>query len=143
MRLNGKPPTVPEFSTAQDWRDYGKLLAKADHLLPWFWGDWWLALKKLARELTEDRAVQFVSSAHWKGPDLKTLRNYASIAKAFPPSRRRERLSLKHHAEVVRLSPDDQDHFLTLAEKHKWSTNNSAARAGPTRHRPRSSWAPH
>lgn len=55
--------------------------------------------------------------------DYQTLRNYAWVARRFELSRRRNRLSFQHHAEVAALPPEDQDHWLDLAEGKGWSRN--------------------
>lgn len=55
--------------------------------------------------------------------DYQTLRNYAWIARKFPPDRRRAELSMQHHAEVAALRPDEQDSWLERAQLHGWSRN--------------------
>jgi hypothetical protein len=55
--------------------------------------------------------------------DYQTLRNYAWIARRFPPSRRRVGLSLQHHAEVAALPEAAQDLWLLRAERLGWSRN--------------------
>lgn len=47
---------------------------------------------------------------------IKTLQNWAWIAKKIEPSRRHQNLSLGHHEAAARLQPEDQVKFLTLAE---------------------------
>lgn len=56
-----------------------------------------------------------------KGHDPKTLMNYMRVAKAIDPSRRRENLSFAHHAEVYKLEPNDQAHYLDKAESEDLS----------------------
>jgi hypothetical protein len=51
----------------------------------------------------------------------KTLRNYAWVARSFPPSRRRDALGLAHHAEVAALPDEDQDRWLDRAVAERWS----------------------
>ncbi|MEU8803872.1 hypothetical protein [Spirillospora sp. NPDC048819] len=50
----------------------------------------------------------------------KTLRNYAWIARRFPVSRRRDTLTLQHHAEVAALSDHEQERWLDRAEQEQW-----------------------
>jgi hypothetical protein len=38
-------------------------------------------------------------------------------------SRRRDKLSFQHHAEVCALTDEEQDFWLNRAESHKWSRN--------------------
>ncbi|MCK2216181.1 LmbU family transcriptional regulator [Actinomadura sp. ATCC 31491] len=51
----------------------------------------------------------------------QTLRNYAWVARKFPPSRRRDSLSLQHHAEAASLPEAEQDLWLARAERESWS----------------------
>ena len=53
----------------------------------------------------------------------QTLRNYAWVARKVPVSRRRDTLSLGHHAEVAALPDDEQDKWLARAERSNWSRN--------------------
>jgi hypothetical protein len=55
--------------------------------------------------------------------DYQTLRNYAWIARKFTQSRRRDKLSFQHHAEVASLTQEEQDMWLTRAEAGGWSRN--------------------
>lgn len=47
---------------------------------------------------------------------VKTLMNWSWIAGKIHPSRRRENLTLAHHEAVAKLSAEEQDEFLQLAE---------------------------
>lgn len=51
----------------------------------------------------------------------QTLRNYAWVARKFPPSRRRDSLSLQHHAEAASLPETERDPWLARAERARWS----------------------
>lgn len=55
--------------------------------------------------------------------DYQTLRNYAWVARAFEPSRRRDSLTFHHHMEVAALPPAEQDHWLDFAARLKWTRN--------------------
>lgn len=57
------------------------------------------------------------------GLDAQTLRNYAWVARHFPPARRRPKLSFQHHAEVVALDEASQDLWLQRADRFGWSRN--------------------
>jgi hypothetical protein len=53
------------------------------------------------------------------------------VSAAFPDfSRRREKLSFKHHREVAALSPERADELLSLAETNHWSTRRLREEAG-------------
>jgi hypothetical protein len=53
--------------------------------------------------------------------DYQTLRNYAWVARKFPMSRRRGKLSFAHHAEVTALPEPEQDFWLRKAEELDWT----------------------
>jgi len=67
-----------------------------------------------------DRYREAIAFVHL---DYQTLRNYAWVARRFELGRRRDRLSLQHHAEVASLPSADQDRWLDMAEKLGWSRN--------------------
>lgn len=55
------------------------------------------------------------------GFDERTLSNYARVASAFPPARRRALpLTFSHHAEVAKLHPEEQDEWLDKTQKKGW-----------------------
>lgn len=51
----------------------------------------------------------------------KTLQNYASVARRFPPDEVRERLEIGHHIVVVAMPADVADYWLGQAENNAWS----------------------
>jgi hypothetical protein len=53
--------------------------------------------------------------------EYQTLRNWAWVERHLPLSRRRDKLSWTHHAEVAALPPAQQSKYLARAEKEKWS----------------------
>jgi hypothetical protein len=58
------------------------------------------------------------------GYDTQTLMNMVYVASHFPTSRRRENLSWSHHEALAALSPDEQDHWLDEAGRHRWSVSD-------------------
>ena len=60
---------------------------------------------------------KYAQAAERVGLSPQTLANYASIAKRVPPNRRRVGVSFSIHAEVAALSPNDQRHWLKVAEE--------------------------
>jgi hypothetical protein len=58
----------------------------------------------------------------WDGPSYSTCANLGWVAKAFESSRRREHLSIKHHAEVASLSPRAADELLAWCEETREAT---------------------
>lgn len=51
----------------------------------------------------------------------KTLQNYASVARTFPPERVRDRLEIGHHIVVVAMPEDTAEYWLDQAENNAWS----------------------
>jgi hypothetical protein len=49
-------------------------------------------------------------------PSMQTLMNWATVCRAFEPSRRREGLSFSYHAEVAELDPVNADKMLDWCE---------------------------
>jgi hypothetical protein len=67
--------------------------------------------------------------------DYKTLRNYAWVARHVDVSRRRDKLSFQHHAEVAALPQAQQDLWLGRAETQGWSRNELRRRLAAERRR--------
>lgn len=74
----------------------------------WWVGDW---LHYGAARWGE----KYTEAASITGYDVKTLRNIAYIAKRFDLSRRRDKLTWTHHAELAALPPDQQEEWLDRA----------------------------
>jgi hypothetical protein len=104
------PPGLP----FQEWAEAGRKLARLVDAFAWCLGDWLV----YGQERYESRYLEAIEKV---GLDYQTLRNYAWVARKFEASRRRERLSFQHHAEVAALPHLEQDHWLDRAEKHGWS----------------------
>jgi predicted HicB family RNase H-like nuclease len=96
------------------WCDIGRQIFMVSESSVWWLGDW-LVFGERAYPGRYKRAMQATKL------NYQTLRNYAWAARRFPPARRRAGLSLQHHVEVAGLPPDEQDHWLELAERFRWS----------------------
>jgi len=113
--LANSPPRglkVPEGTTFEHWLALGKRLALADSALAWRIGDWWVH--------GEHRYGERISAVHasgWNGLSFGTCRNYATVARAFETSRRRDVLSFSHHKEVASLAREDADRLLDWAQE--------------------------
>jgi hypothetical protein len=95
--------TPPPSPLSHDgWTRTGATILVLERATPWLWGDWWRA-----REFGRDELP-----ADWNCPDLRTLDNYATVAKTFPIHRRRENLSFSHHQALTNLSVVEQDAML-------------------------------
>jgi hypothetical protein len=98
---------APTSKLSQDgWLQTGATIAALERATPWFWADWWLA-----------RGIGDQLPADWTGPEQRTLDNYASVARRFPVSRRRESVSFAHHVELAALPPDEQEEWLDWCNK--------------------------
>lgn len=100
----------------EKWQEAGLRIARMADSFAWCLGDWLV----YGQEMYADRYQQAIVAV---GLDYQTLRNYAWVARRFAMHRRRERLSLQHHAEVAALPESDQDYWLDQAEKNAWSRN--------------------
>jgi hypothetical protein len=85
-------------------REYGRRYTRNS----WAIGDLWRFGQKWGehKALTEDPG--------WEGPEYQTCANLAWVAGKIEPSRRREDLPFRHHAEVAALPEAEGDELLQL-----------------------------
>ncbi len=98
------------------WRNLGRQIFVISDSSAWWLGDWLI----YGQSQYPDRYKRAIAETSL---DYQTLRNYAWIARQFAPSRRREKLSFQHHAEVASLDAGEQDDWLNKAEQGGWSRN--------------------
>jgi hypothetical protein len=91
-------------------------VAAIERCPPWAWADVYL-----------NGGDKLVGTDGWIGPDQHTLQNYVSVAKRFPHSRRRERLSFAHPRELVALTDKEQDELLDWCEQKRSSVKDLRA----------------
>lgn len=103
--------TLPDDLTFERWERLGGFLLTLERNAQWWVADW---LRFGERQYGE-RYSQAVQTA--TGYAASTLANFCYVARAIPPSRRRERLDFSHHAAVASLPPDEQDELLDRAER--------------------------
>lgn len=108
--------TLPDAMPLDSWVSVGQEIAVISDASAWWLADWLI----YGRETYPERYRHAIDRT---GLSYQTLRNYAWIARAFPASRRRDRLSMQHHAEVVTLVDDEQDEWLDRAERQGWSVS--------------------
>ncbi|MFI7450086.1 LmbU family transcriptional regulator [Nonomuraea sp. NPDC049714] len=104
---------LPEDMSFESWQRIGDQLCVIADSSTWWLGDWLV----YGEESFPDRyriALAKTSLSY------KTLRNYAWVARKFPVSRRRDKLSLQHHAEVAALPEAEQEIWLSRAEREGW-----------------------
>jgi hypothetical protein len=111
---------LPDNLPLEAWKGLGLQLTGVSDSSAWWLGDW-LVYGQDNYPNRYRHAVTLTSL------DYQTLRNYASVARRFPPTRRRPCLSFQHHAEVVSLPEDSQSRWLDLALEHGWSRNRLRA----------------
>jgi hypothetical protein len=100
----------------EEWHRLGRQLSMHANASVWWLGDW-LAFGQAKYGRRYKRAIAIT------GLDYQTLRNYAVVARRFELSRRRDKLSFQHHAEVSALPDEEQDAWLARAEVRGWTRN--------------------
>ncbi len=106
----------PRQMSYESWLRIGGKLSSVANSSAWCLGDW-VAYGEVAYDGRYRDAIERTSL------DYQTLRNYAWVARRFALSRRRDKLSFGHHAEVAALPEVEQDFWLRKAEEASWSRN--------------------
>jgi hypothetical protein len=107
----------PSSITFEQWVSHGRRLGTIGRGVGWWIGDW-------LRFGNGAYGEKYVPAARITGYDVQTLMNMVYVASRIEPSRRREKLSWSHHAEVAALAPEDQDACLLHAEQQRFSVND-------------------
>lgn len=92
-----------------DWVRQGHWLGVLTRASGWWLGDW-------LRYGNARYGERYRTAAAITGYDVQTLMNQAYVASRFTTSRRREKLSFSHHAELAALPLAEQDRWLDHAE---------------------------
>jgi hypothetical protein len=99
----------------KDWQETGRILRKLDESIQWLLGDWIV----MGEAYEYGERVAFAESI---GFNVKTLDDYAYVARNVNFSVRTENLSFGHHKLVASLPDvDDQERWLTTAAENHWS----------------------
>jgi hypothetical protein len=112
--------------TFESWLVIGRRLSRITHASPWWLGDWLIYGRRAYGE-------RYKAALDVTALDYQTLRNYAWVARAFPVSRRRDKLSFQHHAEVAALPEPEQDLWLKRADGERWSKSELRRRISAER----------
>ncbi|WP_378730227.1 LmbU family transcriptional regulator [Nocardia brasiliensis] len=107
---------LPHSLTYESWREIGSKIFTIANSSAWWVGDWLI----YGEDEFGNRYEQAIKETSFR---YQTLRNCAWVARKFPMSRRRDRLSFGHHAEVAALIEVEQDTWLARAERLQWSRN--------------------
>jgi hypothetical protein len=105
---------IPAGLGFESWRRIGDQIRRISDSSCWWLADWLVYGEEQFpgryQVVCEETSLRY-----------QTLRNYAWVARKFPPSRRRDSLSLQHHAEAASLPEPEQDLWLARAEREGWS----------------------
>jgi Thioredoxin len=112
---------LPAHLSFERWKALGRQIGSVATASCWWLGDW----VSYGEGCYGEKYKQAIAVT---GFDYQTLRNYAWVAGRFDVSRRRDTLSFAHHAEVAALPEEEQDEWLDLAERSRWSRNELRAR---------------
>jgi hypothetical protein len=135
--LTGTPSrlALDREMTFENWLGIGRRLSRITNASPWWLGDWLIYGRRAYGE-------RYKAALDVTDLDYQTLRNYAWVARKFPVSRRRDRLSFQHHAEVASLPEPEQDLWLKRADAAQWSKSELRRRVAASRGRPSCEPAP-
>ena len=78
---------------------------------------WWLADAFIQGEKLFGDTVYQAAELMRLSPHR--IQNIISVGRSVPPSRRRERVDFSHHEEVAGLEPNDQRHWLKVADEER------------------------
>jgi hypothetical protein len=99
----------------EDWQETGRILRKLDESIQWLLGDWIV----MGEAYNYGERLAFAESI---GFNVKTLDDYAYVARKVNFSVRTENLSFGHHKLVASLSDtDEQERWLKNASENHWS----------------------
>jgi hypothetical protein len=115
VRMTGVGLQIPIGLRYDEWEKTGRQLSGIADSSAWWLGDWLV----FGKANYSDRYQLAIQNA---GLRYQTLRNYAWVARRFEMSRRRPKLTFKHHAEVASLPFEEQDRLLDQAEQEMWTT---------------------
>lgn len=100
---------LPAEMTFEQWEAEGRRLSFTSHALQWFIGDWWNAGYKFDGERRQDTAKRLFPHLTYE-----TIRNYGSVARRVPVSRRRDSLTISHFDALASLDDDTAIETLVL-----------------------------
>jgi len=117
FRLQTCGMVIPDDTTTDEWQMLGRALISLQQRMQWILGDW------LAYGVQREWGETFQQLASETGLEVKTLYNYAHVAAHVDFSLRKETLTFGHHNLVTGMTPDQQSHWLGLADEKAWSVN--------------------
>ena len=107
--------------TYEQFKSLVKVAQDASNGSCWALGD----LYNLGEEMFSDTYAQAFDETK---KTIRTIKNYASVARKFSPARRRDSLSFSHHDVVKALDEHEADRLLTIAEAESLNREQLRAR---------------
>lgn len=102
-----------EELTFEEWEELGQKLAPVGKSIGFIIGDWINYGEKHWGDKYEEAILR-------TGLAYQTLRDFSYVARRVQLSFRNDKLDFTHHRVVAKLKdPDDQRHWLDMADKHK------------------------
>jgi hypothetical protein len=98
------------------WIRLGMRLGTIGRASAWWIGDW-------VNYGNARFGEKYSRAARVTGYDVQSLMNMALVSSKFQISRRREKLSWSHHAELAALPEDEQERWLDQAERTRLSVH--------------------
>lgn len=111
---------LPETLTEDQWQDVGRELGRDARASAFRIGDW-LLHAEVVYDKGDKAEGRYVQAEELTGLGRRTLRNYASVCRRVPMSRRRDALTFGHHDAIASLDGDEQERLLTAAETGDWT----------------------
>ena len=116
-----RPWSQRAYATYEAWLEAGQQLATSESANRWALGDW--------ARVRDPRWGDLAAAADAIGVSRTTLYHRVTVARRFPPDRRRADLSYSHHAEVVALPAEVADRLLADAAVEGWTVARLRAAA--------------
>jgi hypothetical protein len=117
---------LPPDLSFERWVEYGKSLGRFGRAWQWWVGDWLV----FGDRTYGDKHIAAIEATGYRYSTLNKLR---WVAERVELVRRRTDLSFAHHQEVARLAPAEQDRWLDLAARERWSASRLRRELRPKR----------
>lgn len=112
---------APETVTETDYEQIGRVLLRLDSSMQWLIGDWINTGDNFQWGETYTRIADDF------GYEVKTLRQFAYVARNVEMSVRYRQLSFGHHERVASMEPEAQEHWLERAANEGLSISKMRA----------------
>ena len=112
---------LPKKLDFKEWERAGKLIGMLGNASGWYIGDW-------LNYGEHNYGEKYAQAAELTGYDPSTLQGFQYVSDKVPVRVRRATLTFSHHREVASLEVEDQEKWLSLAEKHDWSRGEFRAK---------------